>query len=121
MSEDQKGWVKDMKNMKKAKVMSGSVNVFADLGMPEAGDRLLKAQLALKIGQLIEQKGMTQAEVAPLLGLDQPKVSNLMCRRLAGFSMERLFAILNRLGRNIEVHISKEEHEPSDTYIAVIP
>lgn len=90
------------------------------LPLPEAEDRLLKAQLALKIQQLIEQKGMTQAEIAPLLGLDQPKVSNLMRGRLAGFSVERLFGILNRLGHNVEVRISEEEHEPEDTYTSVV-
>ena len=109
-----------MKSNKKVDVTRSSGNVFADLGLPEAEDRLLKAQLALKIQQLIEQKGMTQAEIAPLLSLDQPKVSNLMRGRLAGFSVERLFGILNRLGHNVEVHISEEEHEPEDTYTAVI-
>jgi len=63
---------------------------------------------------------MTQAEVTPLLGLDQPKMSNLMRGRLAGFSVERLFGILNKLGHNVEMRISEEEHEPEDTYTAVV-
>lgn len=63
---------------------------------------------------------MTQAEIAPLLGLDQPKVSNLMRGQLAGFSVERLFGILNRLGHNVEVHISDDEHEHEDIYSAVV-
>jgi predicted XRE-type DNA-binding protein len=109
-----------MKSNKKADVTQSSGNIFADLGLPEAEDRLLKAQLALKIQQLIEQKRMTQAEIAPLLSLDQPKVSNLMRGRLSGFSVERLFSILNKLGHNVEVRISEEEHEPEDTYTAVV-
>jgi predicted XRE-type DNA-binding protein len=109
-----------MKSTRKTKVTPGSGNVFADLGLPEAEDRLLKAQLALKIQQLIEQKGMTQAEIAPLLGLDQPKVSNLMRGRLAGFSVERLFGLLNRLGHNVEVRVSEEEHEPEETCTTVV-
>jgi predicted XRE-type DNA-binding protein len=109
-----------MKSTKKIKVTPSSGNVFADLGLPEAEDRLLKAQLALKIQQLIELKGMTQVEIAPLLGLDQPKVSNLIRGRLSGFSVERLFGILNKLGHNVEVRISEVEHEPEDTYTAVI-
>jgi hypothetical protein len=48
------------------------------------------------------------------------KVSNLLRGRLAGFSVERLFGILNRLGHNVEVRISEEEHEPEDTYTAVV-
>lgn len=109
-----------MKSTKMNKGMPSSGNVFADLGLPEAEDRLLKAQLALRIQQLIEQKGITQAEIAPLLGLDQPKVSNLMRGRLTGFSVERLFGLLNRLGHNVEVRISEDEYEPDDTYTAVV-
>jgi predicted XRE-type DNA-binding protein len=106
--------------MKKVNITLSGGNVFADLRLLEAENRLLKAQLALKIQQLIEQKGMTQAEIAPLFGLDQPKVSNLMSGRLAGFSVERLFVILNRLGHNVEVRISEEEHEPEETYTSVV-
>jgi predicted XRE-type DNA-binding protein len=71
---------------KRIKVTRSSGNVFADLGLPKSEDRLLKAQLAIKIQQLIEQKGMTQSEIIPLLGLDQPKISHLMRGRLSGFS-----------------------------------
>src|SRR5215213_11593667 len=100
-----------MKSTKKVNVTPSGGNVFTDLGLPKAEDHLLKAQLALKIQQLIEQKGMTQAEIAPLLGLDQPKVSNLMRGRLAGFSVEGLFGQVNKLGHNVEVRMSEEEQE----------
>lgn len=63
---------------------------------------------------------MKQSEIAPLLGLEQPKVSYLMRGRLSGFSVERLFDILNRLGHNIEVHISKEEYAPDETHTVVV-
>ena len=111
-----------MKGTKKIKITPSRGNVFADLGLPEAKDRLLKAQLAMKIQQLIEQKGVTQAEIALFLGLDQPKakVSNLRRGRLVGFSVERLFGILNKLGHNVEVRISEEEHEMENTYTTVV-
>jgi predicted XRE-type DNA-binding protein len=82
---------------KRIKVTRSSGNVFADLGLPDSNDRLLKAQLAVKIQQLIEQKGMTQSEIVPLPGLDQPKISHLMRGRLSGFSVECLFDILKML------------------------
>lgn len=104
---------------KKIKATHGSGNVFKDLGLPDAEERMLKAQLALKIQQLIERKGVTQSEIASLIGLDQPKVSYLMRGRLSGFSVERLFDILNRLGHNIEVHISEEEYAPDETHTVV--
>ena len=105
---------------KKTEITQSSGNVFADLGLKGAADRMLKAQLAVKIQELIEQKGMTQASVAPLIGLDQPKVSYLMRGRLSGFSVERLFDILNRLGHSVEVRISKRESPPEKAHTLVV-
>lgn len=76
----------------------GSGNVFSDLGFRDSEERLLKAKLAIKIARLIEQKGWTQTETAERIGLDQPKVSHRLRGRFSGFSADRLFAILNRLG-----------------------
>lgn len=84
-------------------------NVFADLGIKDSEERLLKAELATRIAQLIEQKGWTQAQTAQRTALDQPKVSRLLRGQLSGFSADRLFAILNRLGHSVEVRISAKE------------
>jgi predicted XRE-type DNA-binding protein len=102
------------------KVTRGSGNVFADLGLANAEERLLKAQLAVQIQQLIKRRGLSQARIAPLLGLDQPKVSQLMCGRLSGFSVERLFDIVNRLGHNVEVRISEEECAPEEAHTMIV-
>ena len=102
------------------KVEPGSGNVFADLGFRDVEERLLKAKLATKIAQLIEEKGWTQTQTAERIGLDQPKVSHLLRGRLSGFSADRLFAILNRLGRSIEVRISAKERAPEKTHTRVM-
>ncbi len=103
-----------------AKAERGSGNVFADLGFRDPEERLLKAKLATKIAQLIEQKGWTQTQTAERTGLDQPKVSHLLRGRLSGFSADRLFAILNRLGHCVEVRISAKERAPEKTYTRVM-
>jgi predicted XRE-type DNA-binding protein len=102
------------------KVESSSGNGFADLGFRDAEERLLKAKLATKIAQLIEKKGWTQTQTAERTGLDQPKVSHLLRGRLSGFSADRLFAILNRLGHSVEVRISAKERTPEKTYTRVM-
>lgn len=102
------------------KIEPGRGNVFADLGFRDAEERLLKAKLATKIAQLIEQKGWTQAQTAARTGLDQPKVSHLLRGRLSGFSADRLFAILNRLGHSVEVRISAKERAPEKTHTRVL-
>jgi predicted XRE-type DNA-binding protein len=100
-------------------VEPSSGNVFADLGFPDAEERLLKAELAVKIAELIDSKGLTQIETARRVGLDQPKISHLLRGRLSGFSADRLFAILNRLGHSVEVRISAKERAPEKTYTHV--
>jgi predicted XRE-type DNA-binding protein len=61
------------------------------------------AELARKIGAIIERRGLTQAEAAELLEVDQPKVSALTRGRLAGFSLDRLVRFLVLLGSDVEI------------------
>src|SRR5271168_3708561 len=63
-----------------------SGNVFADLGLPDPENRMTKAKLAHQISVLIEAAGLNQAKAAEKLGIDQPKVSNLLRGRLSLFS-----------------------------------
>lgn len=86
-------------------VTHGSGNVFADLGLPNAEERSAKAELARAISVLLE--GMTQAEAAALLGVDQPKVSALLRGKLKDFSTDRLLSFLTRLGRDVEIHVKR--------------
>ncbi len=95
-----------MKKRTNAEVVEESTgNVFADLGVRNPGDRLLKAELAHRICEIIADRGLTQARAAELMGLDQPKVSALRQGRFQGFSAERLFRCLNDLGQEIEITI----------------
>lgn len=96
-----------MKNKKIVKIEyeDSSGNVFADLGLPNAEELLAKSELAIKIKRLIKEKGLTQMEAAKLLEIDQPKVSLLICCKLSGFSLERLFRFLYKLGQTITINI----------------
>jgi predicted XRE-type DNA-binding protein len=89
-----------------------SGNVFADLGVAQPEEALLKADLALTISELIEQRGLTQKEAAALLGETQPHVSQLTRGQLRGFSVERLMRLLVALGQDVEVFIRPR---PADT------
>jgi predicted XRE-type DNA-binding protein len=105
---------------KSEKTELSSGNVFADLGFEDSEERLLKAKLASKIAQLIEEKGWTQAQTAARTALDQPKVSRLLRGQLSGFSADRLFAVLNRLGHSVEVRISAKERAPEKSHTRVM-
>jgi predicted XRE-type DNA-binding protein len=85
------------------KITKSSGNVFADLGLPEADERLLKARLASQIARILTHRRLTQRAAADLMGIDQPKVSHLLHGRLAGFSTERLLTWLTALGQDVEI------------------
>ena len=89
---------------------TSSGNVFADLGIENPEEALLKAELALQINEIISRKKLTQKSAAAVLGVDQPKISALMNGKLSGFSIERLFRFLNDLGQDITINI-----QPSDS------
>ena len=108
------------KRVRAESVNPSSGNVFADLGFADSEERLFKAQLAVKIVELIERKGWTQARTAEAIGVDQPKVSHLLRGRLSGFSADRLISILNRLGHSVEVRISAKERAPNKTHTRVM-
>ncbi|HEY3579990.1 MAG TPA: helix-turn-helix transcriptional regulator [Pyrinomonadaceae bacterium] len=101
------------------KVQTSSGNVFTDLGFADSEERLLKAKLASKIAQLIAERRWTQSQTAERIGLDQPKVSRLLRGQLSGFSVDRLFAVLNRLGHSVEVRISAKARAPEKSHIRV--
>jgi len=82
-----------------------SGNVFADLGLPNPEQELLKARLALQIYKIIEARGLTQARLSEVLGIKQPHVSTLMRNRAGNFSVGRLFEFLNRLGQDVRITV----------------
>jgi predicted XRE-type DNA-binding protein len=101
-------------------VRPSSGNVFGDLGVPDSAAALAKAELALKIGELIAERGFTQTQAAKLLGIDQPSVSDLLRGRLRGFSSDRLFRCLNALGHDVEIAVSLTRRTRSKPAIRVV-
>jgi predicted XRE-type DNA-binding protein len=87
----------------KVRITRSSGNVFADLGLPNPEERLAKAGLAAEIERIIRKRGLSQADAAKILGIDQPKISALRNGRLSGFSVERLIRFLNALDRDVEI------------------
>ena len=97
--------------MKKERVVRGitveesSGNVYADLGYRYSESMLVKAQLAAKIAEIVQRRALTQARAAEILGLTQPKISDLLKGRFRGISEHRLMECLTRLGRDVHIVI----------------
>lgn len=109
------------KKMTAAKVIhEGSGNVFADMRLPDADERLAKADLAAEICRLIQEAGLSQTQAASRMGIDQPKVSALMRGRLNDFSAGRLMRFVTALDRDVIIKIGppQDRRHPSVRVVA---
>ena len=92
-------------------VETGSRNVFADLGLPDAEKLKIKSGLVIEITRAVRKLGLTQEEAGRRMGIPQPKVSALLRGDFANLSERKLMDCLNRLGYDIEIKV-KPAAEP---------
>ncbi len=86
--------------------ISSSGNVFADMGLEDAEELLTRAKLGVAVRHILESRHLKQQEIASLLNIKQPEVSNIMKGKYHLFSEARLFGFLNRLERKVTIQIS---------------
>jgi predicted XRE-type DNA-binding protein len=89
----------------KPKVTRSSGNVFRDLGFPahKAEHLLVRADLMIRLEKELGSRGLTQAQAAVLLGVTQPRVSDLLRGRVELFSADALIDMLARLGIRVRL------------------
>ena len=82
------------------KVRASSGNVFEDLGFSgeEAEHLRIRSDLMIEISRLVADRGLTQAAAAALMGVSQPRISDLVHGKVDRFSIDTLVAMLGRAG-----------------------
>jgi predicted XRE-type DNA-binding protein len=108
------------KDRSSTEITIGSDNIFADLGLPNAGEMLIKAQLARAIYIWMTARQLTQTDAAKILGIDRSEISNLIDGKLAAFSIERLFRFLNALDCDVEITIKAKPIEHPTARVVVL-
>jgi predicted XRE-type DNA-binding protein len=81
----------------------GSRNLFKDIGLPNAEEHLVKAQLVFKIDAIMKKRRLKQAEAAALFGVRQPDVSKMLRGEFRQFSVVRLLRFLVKLDQDVEI------------------
>ena len=91
-----------------------SDNVFRDLGFPaaEAESLRLRAELMVQIRRLIESRKLTQAAAAKVLGVTQPRISNLVRGKIDLFSIDTLVDMLSRAGIRVALTVHRGSSRP---------
>jgi predicted XRE-type DNA-binding protein len=66
----------------------------------------LRAELAHEIIAMMQERKLTQAKAAELIGVTQPRISDLMRGRLGLFSLDALVDMADRIGLRTRMVIS---------------
>lgn len=91
------------------KIVRSSGNVFEDLGFgrEEAEHLRIRSALMGTLRQIIDARGLTQAQAAVLFGVTQPRVSDLVRGKIDRFSIDTLIEMLSRAGCQVEVRVAQ--------------
>ncbi len=101
-------------------VKKSSGNIFADLNVDDSDGMRAKAELALAILKLIEDRRLTQIEAAQILGTDQARISKLKRgRELRRFTFDRLMDWLIKLDQNVTLTVKQKSQNEKNGYIQV--
>jgi predicted XRE-type DNA-binding protein len=92
----------------------GSGNVFADLGLEDAGELFARAQLGFHVHKLITARKLKQRDIASLLGIKQSEVSHLMNGHFSRFTADKLLEFLKRLDQKVTIQI--RPHRPGEPF-----
>lgn len=112
--------MKRTKRAERLKFVRGSGNVYADLGFKDADATLVKAELVLAIRSIIKERELTQAQAAEIVGLAQPRLSNLLRGEFHGVSERRLMDCLTRLGRDVDIVIKEKPRSRPNGRLSVV-
>ena len=96
------------------KMEEGSGNVFADLGLEDAGELYTRAQIGVHVFKILKDKKLKQREIARVLGIAQPDVSHLMNGHFSRFTTDKLLDFLKRLDQKVRIEVSR--HHKGEPY-----
>ena len=87
--------------------------MFKDIGVPNAEEHLVKAQLVFKIDTILKDRGLKQVEAAELFGMRQPDVSKMLRGEFRQFSVGRLLRFLVALDHDVAIVVKPHAHSKS--------
>jgi predicted XRE-type DNA-binding protein len=91
-------------------VQVSSGNVFTDLGfgVEEAQNLRIRSELMIELTKLIESQGLTQTAAAELLGVTQPRISDLVRGKIDRFSVDSLLEMLGHAGASVSFVVTPQ-------------
>jgi predicted XRE-type DNA-binding protein len=87
-------------------IVQGSGNVFRDFDYPDADVRQAKALLGTQIIKVLDQEGLSTRQAEARTGVSHSEFSRIRQAKFSRFTIDRLMAILTRLGQQVELSVT---------------
>lgn len=83
-----------------------SGNLFEDMGVPDAENMKVRAELIVEIRSLMEENGWTQTEAAKRFDISRTRLNDILRGRLEKATIDRLVTMLAAVGRHVRVTVN---------------
>jgi predicted XRE-type DNA-binding protein len=104
---------------KRSGVIEGSDNPFADLGFANPELELAKSRLVMEMARVIDARDLSQARAGEIIGLPQPKLSQLLNGHWKSYSVDRLTRYLNKLGVTVRITLETNRKTWKEGHLVV--
>lgn len=88
-------------------------NVYEDLGYEDSAGMKMKAKAVRMLAKTIADSGMTQSDVAKILGIDQPKISRILRGQFRGLSLEKIIGYIMSPGNDVDITVTEKQYSES--------
>ena len=88
-------------------ITPADANIFEELGLPDAENHKLRAQLMVEVRQYVEESGLTQADAAKALKTTQPRLNEVLKGKIEKCTIDRLVQMLAEVGWRVSITVSK--------------
>jgi predicted XRE-type DNA-binding protein len=89
------------------RVTKGNENVFVDCGFPpaEAENLRIRSEMMIALSSYIEDRRLSQASAAKIMGVSQPRISHLVRGKIGSFTLDTLVNMLTSAGLKVDMNI----------------
>jgi predicted XRE-type DNA-binding protein len=88
-------------------ITPAGANIFEELGLPDAENLKLRAQLMMEVRRYVDESGLTQVAAAKAMKTTQPRLNNILKGRIEKCTIDRLVQMLAEIGWHVSIKVSK--------------
>ena len=102
------------------RAIRGNENVFVDCGFPpaEAENLRIRAKLMMALTGYIQERKITQSRAARIMGVSQPRISDLVRGKIGLFTIDTLVNMVAAAGLRVDVDITTGKPKAKNKQVA---